>query len=127
MVTVDYDVLDELTHATAEAVVRLIGVPMEDEQRLRLNSTLLEFLSTELGVVFESGVPPREVEGKTYRVVRFFADSDDRDVVATGLTLEQAQAHCSSLESASESATSSAAQERTRQSGPWFDGYYKEA
>lgn len=45
---------------------------------------------------------------KRYKIIRFFRGSDRRRIIQTGLTLEEAQAHCS-LES-------------THGDG-WFDGY----
>jgi hypothetical protein len=48
----------------------------------------------------------------TYKIVRFFRrDSEGRRVVATGLTLEDAQEHCSREDTHGDS---------------WFDGYYAE-
>lgn len=51
----------------------------------------------------------------TYKVVRFFKNPEDgvREVQATGLTLEEAQAHCQDPASRAHD-------------GSWFDGYYKE-
>jgi hypothetical protein len=51
----------------------------------------------------------------TYSIVRFHADSnhpDHRKVIDTGLTLDEAQAHCQD--------------EDSRESGVWFDGYTEE-
>ena len=50
----------------------------------------------------------------TYSIIRFYHPSQDREneVVRTGLTLEQAQAHCRS--------------EHTRVDGVYFDGYDEE-
>lgn len=63
-----------------------------------------------------------------YKIVRFYKDDEDlnRTVVARGLTLEQAQAHCHDLETSSNTATQPEALERTRLHGPWFDGYEQE-
>lgn len=61
----------------------------------------------------------------TYKIVRMFMNSGNR-TIATGLTLEAAQAHCSNPETSSKTATSSTAKARTRRSGPWFDGYSEE-
>ena len=65
----------------------------------------------------------------TYKIIRFF----QREVGAqrtvrgkTGLTLEQAQAHCSDPETSSSTATSATARRRTERRGPWFDGYTEE-
>jgi hypothetical protein len=65
----------------------------------------------------------------TYKIVRFYKDDDElnKTVVATGLTLEQAQAHCDSYQSSSTTCTSAEGVLRTQQHGPWFDGYYEEA
>jgi hypothetical protein len=44
-------------------------------------------------------------------------------VINSGLTLEQAQAHCNDPETSSSTAKSPAARQRTRTHGEWFDGY----
>jgi hypothetical protein len=51
--------------------------------------------------------------GTTYRVVRFYRDTwlEPREVIDTGLTLDEAQAHCR--------------REDTR-GDDWFDGYEEE-
>jgi len=43
--------------------------------------------------------------------------------IKSGLTLEEAQAHCQDPDTSSRTATSAAARKRTRDRGPWFDGY----
>lgn len=59
-----------------------------------------------------------------YRIMRFYRDGyPRRRTVRTGLTLEAAQAHCADPETSSSTATGAAARRRTRQRGPWFDGY----
>jgi hypothetical protein len=64
----------------------------------------------------------------TYKIVRFYRDDDElnRSVVTTGLTLEQAKAHCADAETSSSSATSPEATARTAAHGAWFDGYEQE-
>ncbi len=70
----------------------------------------------------------------TYKIVRFFHGKPGRDghlqstkrTIETGLTLEQAQAHCSNPETSSTKCTSAAGHARTRKHGDWFDGYYEE-
>ena len=50
----------------------------------------------------------------TYKIVRFYADSlKNRQVIRSGLTLEQAQEHCNDPS--------------TREEGVWFDGYVEES
>ena len=64
----------------------------------------------------------------TYKIVRFYQDPDQsNEHVASGLTLEEAQAHCEDPESSSETATGDKAWLRTRFCGPWFEGYTEEA
>ena len=62
----------------------------------------------------------------TYKIVRHFFNTNRKRTIDTGLTLEQAQAHCSNPETSSSTATGAAAKARTRKHGPWFDGYSKE-
>lgn len=63
----------------------------------------------------------------TYKIVRFYRDGSKRPVtIETGLSLEEAQAHCNDPETSSKTATSKAGKQRTRLHGPWFDGYQKE-
>lgn len=60
----------------------------------------------------------------TYRIVRMYQDPNICErVIAKGLTLEEARAHCSDPETSSRTATSATAQARTRRRGAWFDGY----
>lgn len=63
---------------------------------------------------------------RTYRVFRLFRDSDERRLIDTGLSLEEAQAHCSDPESSSTTAESLKAFEETFHNGPWFDAYSEE-
>ena len=63
----------------------------------------------------------------TYRIVRFFADDKyPNETIVRGLTLEQAQAHCSDPESSASSCMSPEGVERTQKKGNWFDGYQEE-
>jgi hypothetical protein len=57
-----------------------------------------------------------------YKIVRMYFNGGRR-VVKRDLTLEEAQAHCQDPETSSSTATSAAAKRRTREKGPWFDGY----
>lgn len=62
-----------------------------------------------------------------YKIVRFFQDSNKSSrTVARGLSLEDAQAHCKDPETSSSTCTSAEGRRRTRQHGPWFEGYDKE-
>ena len=58
-----------------------------------------------------------------YKIVRYFYRDKRKRTIETGLTLEQAQAHCQDPETSSKTATKSAAKCRTSLYGPWFDGY----
>ena len=59
-----------------------------------------------------------------YKVVRFFQrDGKRKRTIKTGLTLEQAQAHCQDPETSSRTATSAKARRYTEANGEWFDGY----
>jgi hypothetical protein len=64
----------------------------------------------------------------TYKIIRFYQKNEELNgtIVTTGLTKEQAQAHCNNPETASNTATNPEAVARTEQYGPWFDGWTKE-
>lgn len=62
-----------------------------------------------------------------YKIVRMHQDGDlPNAVLKTGLTLQQAQAHCRDKETSSSTATSEEGLEYTSEHGPWFDGYEEE-
>lgn len=63
----------------------------------------------------------------TYKIVRhyFTVDTISR-TIKTGLTLEEARAHCKDPETSSRTATSAIAKRRTASIGAWFDGYKEE-
>ena len=50
-------------------------------------------------------------DSNTYKIVRFFFSKSAKKTILTGLTLEQARAHCNSPATAGDG---------------WFDGYEKE-
>lgn len=59
-----------------------------------------------------------------YKVIRFYRDRTiPARTIKTGLTLAQAQAHCANPETSSSTAKGTIAKRRTRDLGPWFDGY----
>ena len=59
-----------------------------------------------------------------FYVVRFYQNPTIHSrVLETGLTLAEAQAHCSDPESSSSTATGAKARRITRRVGEWFDGY----
>ncbi len=64
----------------------------------------------------------------TYKIVRMYFNSDKwpRRTTETGLTLEEAQAHCKDPETSSRTCLLSSNVRRTEQRGPWFDGYEEE-
>ena len=59
-----------------------------------------------------------------YSIVRNYFNRPGRGrVILRGLTLEEAQAHCSDPETSSSTATSPRARAITRRNGAWFDSY----
>ena len=58
-----------------------------------------------------------------YKIIRHFFKDSSKRTIKSGLTLQEAQAHCKDPETSSRTATSAAARKRTRERGPWFDGY----
>lgn len=66
----------------------------------------------------------------TYKIVRSFyreqVDGRIKRTIKKGLTLEEAQAHCSNPETSSSTAKLPKQVAYTKRHGPWFDGYDKE-
>ncbi len=62
---------------------------------------------------------------KTYKIIRGFFDGD-REIVATGLTLEEAREHCQDPETSSRTCSPETAEEVGTERGAWFDGYDEE-
>ena len=59
-----------------------------------------------------------------YKIIRMFKEDPSMNkVIETGLTLEEAQAHCRDPETSSSTATGLAETILTKNFGPWFDGY----
>jgi hypothetical protein len=54
---------------------------------------------------------------ETYNIIRFYRDDRPNRVIAGGVTLEEARAHCNDPESSSRTATA------PDEDGDWFDGY----
>lgn len=65
-----------------------------------------------------------------YKIIRFYYSGGPGGIssrtVLTGLTLEQAQAHCQHPETSSSTATGNWETQHTELFGPWFDGYTEE-
>lgn len=61
----------------------------------------------------------------TYKITRFYQNHPSTTRM-TGLTLEEAQAHCRDPESSSSTATGADALAHTEVNGPWFDGFEEE-
>jgi hypothetical protein len=59
-----------------------------------------------------------------FKIVRHYLRGGKR-TVRKGLTLHDAQAHCSDPETASHTCEKAKGVQRTRRLGPWFDGYYQ--
>ena len=63
----------------------------------------------------------------TYCIVRsYFEDGVRNKRIREGLTLEEAQEHCSDPETSSRTCTEDAGIEHTEKYGPWFDGFESE-
>lgn len=59
-----------------------------------------------------------------YKIVWMcFRDAHAKRTIETGLTLEEAQAHCKDPETSSSTCRKAANVRRTQQRGAWFDGY----
>lgn len=61
----------------------------------------------------------------TYKIIRFFASKGKR-IIKTGLTLDEAKAHCKDPETSSTTCTNSTGKRRTKVHGDWFDGFERE-
>jgi hypothetical protein len=64
----------------------------------------------------------------TYKIIRFFSNINmhREEIGEGGLTLEEAQEHCKSPETASDTCTTQDGIDRTNKHGTWLDGYEEE-
>jgi hypothetical protein len=62
----------------------------------------------------------------SYKIVLFYEGDHPTEKVRSGLTLEEAQAHCKDSNTTSRTCTTAAGRARTRKHGPWFEGFTKE-
>jgi len=60
-----------------------------------------------------------------YKVIRFFANGGRKQILAKGLTLEQAQEWCKDVESSSKTCRWTTALKRTKRRGEWFEGFVR--
>lgn len=60
-----------------------------------------------------------------YSVTRIYSEGR-ASLLKTGLTLEEAQAHCADPETSSRTCTGDVLREHTERNGPWFDSYEAE-
>lgn len=58
-----------------------------------------------------------------YKIVRFFYRDGRKRTIRKGLTLAEAQAHCSDPETSSKTARGAKRRKYTELHGAWFDGY----
>jgi hypothetical protein len=63
------------------------------------------------------------MDDETYKIQRIYKDNDTRLLIATGLTLAEAQAHCRNPETTSSKCKESENVAHTAQYGAWFDTY----
>jgi hypothetical protein len=101
----------------------------EDDVR-EIRARRREYVNGEGGVyrIRRRRVPNPQWTGLTpaprYKVVRYYRNRPGvQFVIASRLTLDQAQAYCRDPETSSSTATSEAAARRTKRYGPWFVGY----
>lgn len=63
----------------------------------------------------------------SYKIIRFYANPKiDNEVIATGLSLEEAQEHCNDPETSSRECEGLEGVLRTSRYGAWFEGYTEE-
>lgn len=58
-----------------------------------------------------------------YKIVRKYFKEHPDEIIATGLTLEEAQTHCRDPETSSKTCSTLEGLELLRKFGPWFDCY----
>jgi hypothetical protein len=77
-------------------------------------------------MVVTSALTTKEQKMKTYKVCRKFKENDLLDIVATGLTLEEAKEHCTDPETSSSTCTKRELLMMTERLGAWFDYFTEE-
>ncbi len=60
----------------------------------------------------------------SYKIIRFYQnEKHPKQVIARGLTLEEAKAHCDDPETCSKTCGEAEGVARTQEYGSWFDGW----
>ena len=60
-----------------------------------------------------------------YKIVRFFLNGSRKRTIETGVSLEEAQKHTTNPESSYKTCKKPEGRRRTREHGPWFDGFQR--
>jgi midasin (ATPase involved in ribosome maturation) len=63
---------------------------------------------------------------QTYKIIRHYKNSEEKETIKIGLTYTEAKEHCDDKETSSGTCTLPENVQRTQERGPWFDGYYRE-
>ena len=80
-----------------------------------------------LEAMADSSTQKGKVNMNTYKIVRhYYNKGGGPRTIETGLTLEQAQAHCGDPENSSNTCVTANRKAYTRKVGEWFDGYTTE-
>ncbi len=58
-----------------------------------------------------------------YKIIRMYFESSKSRTIQTGLTEEEAMAHCNDPETSSSTCTNSTGKARTKKLGAWFDAW----
>ena len=107
-------------------IVEWIVVEGEDEEDANILASESPIEEWNRGIK-QSDILRVNSQDETYSIIRHYFDTEiESEVIETGLTLDEAQAHCTDPETSSSTATSQDAVARTETYGPWFDGYERD-
>lgn len=113
------DYLNQLVEPTAQDVQDAMQASFLDEQ---------DVFNQEQATLFYKDEQPMENQDSRdrYDIVRMYKNKWQGRVILRGLTLEEAQQHCSNPETSSKTCTSAKSKSITRRNGEWFDSYRKQ-
>ena len=117
------DYLNHLVEPTAQDIQDAMQSELLSEQEVFNQEQATLFLRDQ----YKDQQPMENQDSRDrYDIVRMYKNKWQGRIILRGLTLQEAQAHCSNPETSSKTCTSAKSKAITKRNGEWFDSYRKQ-